>query len=175
VGRLRRGFPQARSQRRSTSWGLGPGGSAVSGFTASQQVIVGSGVVPLEEGITVVRIRGNLQAILTSATASPDGFHCAIGIGVVTDQAFAIGATAVPGPLSEMEWNGWMYHRFFDVHADAAFSAGQQPASISFEVDSKAMRKLSIGNTLIAVVETIEDPSAVMSLFFDSRVLAKLS
>ena len=100
--------------------------------------------------------------------------HVAVGIGIVTNEAFAIGATAIPGPISEADWDGWMYHRFFDLHKGLADTTDGSSA-IEFEVDSKAMRKWDGGaETLVGMVEAVEAGTASMDVFFDSRVLLKV-
>ena len=174
----RRGFQfqagRSRGTRRVTDWSLGPGGSLLAGISTSSVAILGSGVTPVDDGFTLVRLRGNVQGYLRSSDAVNGGFHCAIGIGIVTNKAFAIGATAVPGPITEMEWDGWLYHRFFDLHqSTTTFDPTEVNSQISFEVDSKAMRKLDGEEIIVAVVETVEVVAATMSLYFDSRMLVK--
>ena len=105
-----------------------------------------------------------------------EGFHLAIGIGIVSSQAFSIGATAIPGPLSEMEWGGWMYHRILDLHAvTATIGDNNFSNTVWEEIDSKAMRKISSNEVLVAMVEAVEVGTASMDIYFDTRVLLKLS
>ena len=174
----RRGFSRvvpARSKR-ATAWGIGPGSSVATAFSIDTSTILGSGVALVtEDRVTIVRIRGALQAFLTAATAAADGFHCALGIGIVSADAFAVGVTAVPNPLDDMAWPGWMYHRFFDVHSGGTFNAADGGVQVRFEVDSKAMRKFGINETLFGVLQVVEDTTAVMQVYFDSRILVKLS
>ena len=166
-----------RGPKRLTQWGLGPGGSAGDSVSASSSVILGSGVTFGASG-TVVRIRGNLQVVLASFTSSGHGYHFAMGIGVVTSAAFAAGIASIPTPLTEAAWDGWMYHRFGDVHGSLAAgstSTGQgNGASFDTEVDTKAMRKVSDEMTVVAVIELVEVGTAVVDIFFDIRLLLKL-
>ena len=130
-----------------------------------------------EQKATIVRIRGSLSAYLTTAGAAGDGFHCAVGIGIVTNEAFAIGQTALPGPLDEADWGGWMYYRFFDLHEGEGAAVNVNGlSSLQFEVDTKAMRKWE-GNseTLVAMLQVVEKTAATMETWFDSRILVKLS
>jgi len=86
-----------------------------------------------------------------------------------------VGVTAVPDPIADMDWDGWMYHRFFDVHGAAGtFDATEPQASIQFEVDSKAMRKIPLNETLVAVLEVVEQGASTGTAWFDSRILVKL-
>jgi len=174
----RRGSFQARGHapsRRRTGWELGPGGDAPLTVSADGISILGSGLVLLVDGLTLVRLRGSVQALLTQATAIADGFHCAMGIGIVNEDAFAIGVTTIMDPLTDADWDGWLYHRFFDLHAQSSTTVGPGPAdNLQFEVDSKAMRKTTDGDVIFAALEVVEQTTAVMQVFFDSRVLFKL-
>ena len=158
------------------TWGLGPESSDQS-ISATGLTIWTSGAVPGEPEFTIVRTRGFFEVGLASATAAQDGFFGAIGIGIVTAKAFAIGGTAMPGPLTEIDWDGWLFHSFFDVrmlsgtHADGvnAVSAHQR-----IEIDSKAMRKISTEEILVGVTEVTESGTGVIETHADCRVLVKL-
>jgi len=174
----RRGFLPVRtgSTRRKTGWGQGPGGSTNTVISASSKVIVGSGVASVSEAfLTVVRIRGNLQIILTAHNTDADGYTGAFGIGKVTDDAFSIGATAMPGPVTDADWGGWQYHQFINVHAPDAALFGADAAQVRNEVDTKAMRKLESNEVIFAMVELTEIGIAVANVFFDSRMLLKFA
>ena len=174
-----RGFVSGRgrsSQRRATSWVFGPGGQAATAISASGQQIVGSGLVLIPEGATLVRTRGFVELVLEAAANIGEGISGAFGIGLVTNEAFAIGATAIPGPLSEMDWDGWLYHQFWSLHASTATIAdGVNVGRYGFDVDSKAMRKWDTSMTLVAMVEATEIGVSQVEMFFDSRLLIKLS
>ena len=158
--------PRARGPKRLTQGGLGPGDSASTAFTATSAALLGSGVTFGQAG-TVVRIRGNLSVMLESFTASPDGYHGAVGIGVVSSAAFAAGIASVPTPITEAAWDGWMWHKFFDIHggSSAPVLFGDRN---SIEVDSKAMRKVSDEMTLFAAAEVVERGTAILDIWFDS-------
>jgi len=92
------------------------------------------------------------------------------------NDALAVGITAVPNPYADMDWDGWLYHRFCDIHAHDAMEVGGDPAEfgqtvVQFEVDSKAMRKVDIGESVFAAVHVIERGNATMDVWFDSRTL----
>ena len=147
------------------------------GLVATGSAILGNGVGPNVEGLTVVRIRGELLVYLVSATALADGFNCAFGIGITSAQAFAIGVTAVDTPISEAAAELWMYHRFFSLHAPSAAEAEFIPslaAVARIEVDSKAMRKFAADEILYAAIEVVELGTAQVQVDFNSRVLVKL-
>jgi len=176
MARTARGFRQdrLRAPRRLTGWDEGPGGTALTTISDSLATILGSGFSFLLDGLTIVRIRGSIQVFLTSGAAN-SGFHCALGMGVVSLDAFTVGITAVPDPIADMQWGGWMYHRFFDVHSSAAFSATDGANKVQFEIDSKAMRKVGQNDLLFLSLEAVESGTAVMSVCAETRILLKLS
>jgi len=166
--------PRMGGKRRATAWELGPGGTSGQSLTGSAAIILGSGVAPTVEELTVVRTRGIFDITLETAASVGLGYFGAIGIGVVTSAAFAIGVTAVPTPITEQSWDGWLYHSFFSVHRGLDAGAGASQ-SMRLEVDSKAMRKLNVNETVMVVLEAVEIPTATAEVFFDSRMLVKLS
>ena len=78
----------------------------------------------------------------------------AIGLCIVSDQALAIGVTAVPTPITDMESDLWFLHKvlinsmFFSTAASF-----QSPGSIVYEIDSKAMRKVNDDEQIVIVQE----------------------
>jgi len=166
----RSGFPRARSQRRSTGWDLGPGGSVLTAFSATESKILGSGLTPTTEGLTVVRLRGHFTFGAITIAAAAGGMHGAIGVGLCTSEAFAIGITAVPTPIADAGRDIWLYHNYFDIHR----TIDTDPRPVSFDVDSKAMRKLAVGMVVFAVVEVVEVGDVSAEAYFDSRLLFKL-
>ena len=162
--------------RRSRTWSLGPGGTGVTVFTASSVAILGSGVTPVGTESTLARTRGLLEIFLTGATSAGDGFQGAFGIGKATAAAFTVGVTAIPTPITEVAWDGWLYHRFISLHAPATVSAGVTPAVTErIEIDSKAMRKITDEEVFFAAVEFTEIGAATMHVFFDCRMLELLA
>jgi len=175
---FRRNFVGSR-QKRKVSWNVGPGGTTLTQVVASGSVIVGAIVNTIVDGITCVRLRGQLTFYLSAATAADDGFSGAFGIAKVRAAAAAVGITAVPTPITDVA-DEWLYHRFFHIHAPAAFAAtgyasDSVAASMQIDVDSKAMRKMTQGDSLVAVVEVVERGTAQLAIWFDSRTLVKLS
>ena len=93
-----------------------------------------------------------------------------VGIAVVSDQAVAVGVTAVPTPITEMGSNLWLLHKLIfsaeNVVVDVA-----HPAEFR-AVDSKAMRKVEVGQDLVVVVETAS-PSGGAVVTTGGRLLIK--
>ena len=179
----RRGLIRPSGPKRLTAWGLGPGTTTVATTSTTSDAIIGSGAVPLVEGLTVVRVRGEFQAFLIAATGADDGFGCALGIGVANAQAFAAGIVSLNTPLDEADWDGWLYHRFFSLHSSSvidgsvaadADSINARSVAIRFEIDSKAMRKLSDEMVLYMALSVTLGGTAQMKFVGNIRILLKL-
>jgi len=171
-----RGFRQKRvAARRRTAWDNGPGGTSAEVISTSIRAIVGLGVSPNLDGITFARIRGVLDLLLTSTSVAAGGFSGAFGIGIATLTAFTdIGVTAIPTPITQQSWEGWLYWKAFSVlSATATIADGANASAIhrSIEVDTKAMRKAGEEMIVYSVIETVEVGVAVMQVSFNSRAL----
>ena len=163
------------ANRRRTGWEEGVGGSAITTLTASGSSVLGSALAIGTDGVTMIRTRGFLEMFLTAATTAGDGFTGAIGIGKSTTQAFAVGITALPVPVTDADWDGWLYHQFFSVHSASALQAFTTPSSvIRMPVESKGMRKAGLDDVFFAVIEVTEIGVSSLSVFFDTRMLFKL-
>ena len=183
LNRSNRGFA-VRTPRRKSSWEQGSGGTGQVAFTGSSTSILGLGAGAAEDGLTLVRTRGQLTVSLNAAAAVGEGFSGAFGIGIVTDQAFAAGVASMPAPITDIDWNGWLYHHFFDLFSNTAISGGAAVdedfgnviAGVQrIEVDSKAMRKIGLNEVIFAVLQVVEQGTATMRAAFNSRILIKLS
>jgi len=162
------------SPRRRTSWNLGPGQTGVTTVSAAGIQTFDSSP-EFEDGETIVRIRGSLSCYLNTITAARDGYHFAFGIALFTEQALVAGITALQRPISDAGWEGWMYHRFFDVHGPAGAEVTSDASMIvNHEIDSKAMRKAGSEMFLVAIMELFEVGTAVANFNFQSRILVKL-
>ena len=181
----RRGSRQGRaiSLRRKTAWIVGPGGTSSTTISSSSSVFLGSAVQPTTEGLTVVRIRGELVAYLFASSAVAGGFTGAFGIGIATLAAVTAGIASVPTPITEQDAENWLYHRYFQLRSGAEIDASvtndedevnSTVAALRWEIDSKAMRKLPSEMVLYAALEVVESAVCSMAVDFDSRVLVKL-
>ena len=175
--RSQRGFPRGNVRaRRETGWIFGPGDSVSDTIIDAGVTIMGDGLAPAQDGLTIVRIRGICQLFLTAATAGNDGFTGAIAIGIINEDAFAVGVTTIMDPLADMDWDGWMYHHFFAINSPVSADTGLESPSASqrIVVDGKAMRKITEGQVVFAAIEVVELGTATMEAHFNSRMLVKL-
>ena len=178
-----RGFPRRQfptRSRRLTAWGVGPEspGQTVNSTTpilwTSGSVLSSGG-----EQVTIVRIRGDLTLVLDTVSAALSGFAGAVGIGIVTTAAFTAGVGSIPTPITEEDWDGWMWHTYFtlrSVTATVADGANAVTNVLRVPIDTKAMRKQTSDMTLFGAIEASNEfGTASMSIVANSRVLDKLS
>jgi hypothetical protein len=100
------------------------------------------------EPATVVRIRGNIWVASDQASASEEPFG-ALGFAVVSDQAEAAGVAALPSPITDEASDLWFLYESFQAY----FATGQGVVWQHYAFDSKAMRKLGDGETIVAMLE----------------------
>jgi len=74
-----------------------------------------------------------------------------VGIAVVSDQAVGVGVTAVPTPVTEAGSSLWFLHQF--MFGDAVNLTDRAIGGQYRSVDSKAMRKVDLGQDIAIVIE----------------------
>jgi len=172
VARVHGRRPFVRGVKRQTSWI----GAADQGFIlvpTTARVVVGSFPIDTSgfERPTLIRTRGTIIHSPEVLTADLE-YHGAWGLGFVSDQAFAIGATALPGPFDEADWGGWLAHGYFGMKYDLTSDIGRIIVSENILVDSKAMRKAGQNDTLILMAES---QSGAFDIAMHLRTLWKVS
>ena len=120
---------------------------------------------------TIVRTRGLLMA-RSDQDAVDETWSVAYGEIVVTDQAAAIGITAVPTPDADNASDWFVYERVSN-RISVTTDVGRLLTGVERIVDSKAMRKVDLGETLISVSEASAQSLGVDINIF-SRTLLKL-
>jgi len=150
-----------------TSTGLGAASTAVlfGGFSAD---LLG------QRPFTIIRTRLNWH-VSTDQEIGDEIQQVAMGIAIVSDQALAIGVTAVPTPFTDISSDLWFLHdiiamRNLLVGAGATFL---NPLGINKDVDSRAMRKVEEGQDLAFSLETSSQSSGV-NVLKAGRMLIKL-
>ena len=99
--------------------------------------------------------RTHLWIHITSDQLAADEFQFgAVGMAVVSDQALAIGVTAVPTPVTDLASDLWFLHQIigaeFTLNTAVGFDAN---GGHIVEVDSRAKRKVNDGQDVIVVAE----------------------
>jgi len=130
------------------------------------------------EALTVVRIRGEISFFLDLVTASGDGFQeYGIGIGIASGDAIAVGATALPTPLGDKDWPGWLFHHSGAsiVGAETTEAFRGPMSAVRMAIDTKSMRKIGLNETVFASFETgAEIGTAQLEVLMNTRMLLKL-
>ena len=170
----RRGF-QARSPRRIVDWGLGPA-AVTQNASATGKVLWSLGTSP-QQNLTVVRTRGHVTVMLQIAGGVGEGFSGAHGIYMMTEDAFAVGATAALDPQGDSNSDMWLWHSFFDVRLITATLADAVNAPSLYsriEIDSKAMRKnFDPERVMVGVTGLQESGTCQVEINADTRQLFK--
>ena len=116
---------------------------------------------------TIVRTRVAL-ALKSDQSAAIEVQAAGFGIAVVSDQAVAVGISAVPTPISELGSSLWLMHSL--IYGDESDLTDRTRPQTNQTLDSKAMRKVEVGQDLIWVVEKAT-PSQGLILTAGGRML----
>ena len=147
----RRGRTFSRGPRRATDWSASAFGGIV--VVANGTAVLLETFAPIVGGETVIRTRGNFS-IASDQDIATELQIGAFGICVVTQQAAGIGITAIPHPVADAAWGGWLYHRYFAFQFDFGTGVGFiSDMAHQIEIDSKAMRKVDEDDRLVTLVE----------------------
>lgn len=159
--------------RRETVWGFIPFFSNVlaSSTTASLSASLNATALALRP-FTIIRIRGQLQVVSDQQAASED-YIGNLGFCVVSDQAVAVGVTAVPTPATDLGSDLWMGHESWIGGLVFSDATGLMQEPVSRPVDTKAMRKVDEGSDFIVVTEAGVGGSGLV-ISFVGRFLLKL-
>ncbi len=159
-------------KRRGTTW-IGPADQGYVAVATNTKVLVGS-FDPFAVGMinpTLIRTRGGLSVIPGAFTADV-AFIWAYGIGIVSDQAFAAGAASIPGPFTDSDWDGWQTWISGSARFEFGDATGFELQSEIQQVDSKAMRKVTDGETIVVMAES---QAGAFQVSAPIRLLMKLS
>ncbi len=122
-------------------------------FTADATVLGGS--LAFNAPTTVVRMIGEYHLTPTAAPTATDECILAVGIGIVSSDAFAAGAGSVPDPSGESEypWLYWASHPFFFA------GTGTTGAGFNFRhrFDIKSMRKVKPRESLAMIWQYVDN------------------
>ncbi len=139
----------ARSTRKSLWLQFIPITTTITGATATVMFSLNAAALALRP---FTLIRSHFEILIRSdQSAAVEQQICAIGCAIVSDQASAVGVTAVPTPETEAGSSLWFLHKFM-MAQESSVTDKAQPAG-QFSIDSKAMRKVEVGSDLVVVVE----------------------
>jgi len=88
-----------------------------------------------------------------SVSAADNAWILSYGACIIQKQALAAGIGSIPTPLTDVGWDGWFVHGYFNV-GGATSGVIDSPLGIErHQVDSKAMRKVGGDEAIIFVIE----------------------
>ena len=160
------------TQKRLTSWFR---------FSPVQTVMTATGgtiIFSLNAAALALRpftiIRTHFELALRSDQNSVNEVQAvALGMAVVSDQAVAVGVTAVPTPDTDMGSDLWFAHKI--LYAEETTLATLTKEGTRVSLDSKAMRKVDIGQDLVIVGEMIAAISSGLTFTCGGRMLVKVN
>ncbi len=150
--RYRRGIIRRSGPRRETSWlsiaatttTLASGAALISSLNAAALAL---------RPFTIVRTYLEIQISSDQASASEAQIG-AVGMAVVSDQATAVGVTAVPTPTTEIGSDLFYLHQVCMSRMLLHTAVGvESPRGRIYSIDSKAMRKVNNDSDVILVGE----------------------
>ncbi len=152
------------------------------GTATAAQVQIGAGLSVIHSSFTpdslamlaptVVRTRG-FAIFFPTAFGADRSSAGAYGLGVVSDEAFAAGAASIPRPHDDDDWPGWLVHGYFANHLEFQSATSEHQTPFGYEIDSKAMRKIGVNETLVWMVE--DNSGTAVEVILQARVLMMLS
>ena len=117
-------------------------------------------------------IRTHMQCFLFSdQEAAVEQQAAAFGLAIVSDQAVAVGVTAVPTPSTEAASDLWFVHKW--MLADSVNLTDRAVGGQPYSIDSKVMRRVDIGQDMVGVVERTSTGGGLI-LATAGRMLVKL-
>jgi len=150
---VRRSFSRSRAVRRESVWFFVTGSTnTITG--GSGAVLIGGGfnAAALQlRPFTIVRVRGLLY-LASDQAGAPEDQAINLGYSIVSDQAIAIGVTAVPTPTTDKGSDLFFVYQSLMSAGDSAAGAGVLGQGLQF--DSRAMRKVEEGQDIAITVET---------------------
>ena len=137
--------------------------------TTGTSLLAGLGNGPF----TVLRMIGEYTIDSTAAPVVNDRCTISCGIGVVSNDAFVLGATAMPDPGDEgsFPWLFWASHRL--IFRTTSLDPSSRAASVRQGFDVKSMRRIAPNETL-AFIADYEDTAGTPPVTFacaNTRVL----
>jgi len=168
-------FPRRTGAGRRVTWNGGPQGTYGT-INTSTVILSATSAEAAGDDLTIVRTRGRIILNLEVAGAAGQGFEWAFGMGIVSNNAFGIGVTAVPDPIADEAWDGWfVYEQGTLMSRDSTpLLDGIDSVSQLIVIDSKAMRKIHLTDVIVGVLGVVELGTSQMRAFLQTRILVKL-
>ena len=137
---------------------------------AASKVLLGSFVITSGSDETVLRTVGHI-AIASDQAAGNELQLGSFGMILVSDTAIALGITAIPGPVTDIDDDGWFVYQSFGQELRFFSGVGVEANfATPYPIDSKAKRRVENGRNVALVVENAHATHA-FDIQFSVRVL----
>ena len=154
---MARKFTRSRgrdSSRRQSAWLSIP--PAVNTLAAASTAVV---TASLNAAALAMRpftvVRTHISWLLKSdQQAASEQYAAAVGFAVVSDQASAVGVTAVPTPVTDLGSDLWFLHASVVGFFALGTAVGFIEQGVFKDIDSKAMRRVNDDQDMVLVEET---------------------
>ena len=141
---------------------------------ANNKVLVASFTNGFDQDLTLRRIRG-LLSVHSDQQAATENQIGALGVAVFTNAAIAAGVALLPDPVSDINDDIWQTFTHIGQRFNFGTSVGfQGNVAVQYEIDSKAMRKLSEGRALGIVVANA-NATAAFNITLGMRFLLSIT
>ena len=159
--------------RRETEW-IGISATTTSIASAAGATLVASfnAAALALRPFTIVRTHLEIHMV-SDQSGVDERQQVAVGLAVVSDQAVAIGVTAVPTPSTDLSSDLWLAHQW--CFNDFLFISGigvHPNAGRLYTIDSKGMRKVNGDQDLVLVLENVLSSGSQTTM--GGRLLVKL-
>jgi len=101
---------------------------------------------------TIIRVHLEISA-RSDQVAATENWMVGAGMCVISDQALAIGVTAIPTPITDLGSDLWFVHGILSGQFSFLSAVGAVSSEVSKDLDSKAMRKVNDDQDFALVVE----------------------
>ncbi len=143
-----------RGPTRDTSWfGFAPASQTIAAASTAQIDFSLNAAALALRPFTIVRTRGIIYS-RSDQLAATENYGGVWGMAVVSDQATAVGVTAVPTPITDMPSDLWFALESVNGQLAILSAASGVEVGQTLHFDSKAMRKVDIGQDIVVVRET---------------------
>ena len=172
MARLRR-LSNVRSRTPNRQWSgiISTGPTAVPANTA---ILLGSFVlVDSANDVTILRTVGGI-AVQSDQIAASELQLGAFAMGIVTDTALGVGASAIPDPVTDVSDDIWhVYQPILQSMSFVTAAGFENKRATYYPIDSKAKRKMD-SKKAIALIVANSHASHGFEIMFGIRVLLML-
>ena len=157
----------SRGRRTDKAWVILPGDMIQSSATGTKLF---AGSIAFSSPGTILRCRGRISGTFDETAQVGDFLTTTFGLGIVSTDAATLGATAMPDPSGDGDYP-WLWWETMDLRSSvAAAPTAYGPSAKELEIDTKAMRRVKPGQSLVMVMEHSSASGAPVTEFDMARL-----